>query len=241
MELETVALSPQEAVQRGAEGLVKYGTIFFPKTVRQASPTFHSTIGRVLYDASVRYAAFMVFRDGAKTTLLRIFTSQRIAYAISRTIMFVSISQAHSVLSVRWLKRQVEQNTRWASAFGLVKGDKGTDEWIEIVHTKQLDAEGKPIRINVLAAGITGQIRGFNIEDFRPDLIVCDDISNEEPTATEEQRLKYFDLFFNALANSLAPESEAPAAKMVLLQTPLNKMDIITQCEKDPEWFFLRF
>lgn len=224
-----VEVDPKEARRLGAQSLTAYGKIFFPRTFRQKSPEMHEAIGQALYGPS-RFNAFEVFRDGAKTTLLRVFTSQRIAYGISRTIMYVSISQPHSVFSLRWLKRQVEFNTKWAQCFGLKKGPKWSDEWIEIWH------EVEQCFITILAMGITGQIRGFNPDDYRPDLIIIDDILNEENTHTKEQRKKIEDLLFGALLNSLAPASEAPWAKAVFLQTPLHKEDAIETCMKDPEW-----
>jgi predicted phage terminase large subunit-like protein len=92
------------------------------------------------------------------------------------------------------------------------------------------------VPIRVIALGITGSVRGVNVDDYRPDLIVVDDPCDEENTATPEQRKKTADLFFGALAKSLAPASEAPLAKMVLLQTVLNEDDLISLTVKDPQW-----
>jgi hypothetical protein len=229
-----VLVSPRESIQLGAASLVSYGQLFFPKTFRQLSPDFHHEIGAQLYGPS-RYNAFEVFRDGAKTTLLRVYTSQRIAYGISRTVMYVSSSQGHSTFSLRWLKRQIEYNKSWAQLFGLRKGTKWTDEIIEIYH----GVEDTPITI--LAAGITGQIRGFNIDDYRPDLIICDDVQTDENVATLEQREKLKNTFFGALVNSLAPESDSPGAKIVLLNTPMIRDDLIETCMEMPQWHGQRF
>src|SRR3989304_9081112 len=208
---ELIGMSPQEAAQIGATSLTKYGKLFFPRTFRQESPPFHEKIGAALYGPD-RYNAFKVFRDGAKTTLLRTYASQRIAYGISRTIQYISVSQFHSMFSLRWLRRQVEYNKRWANTFGLRPGKKWTDEWLEIIHENETNADGSPGTITVLAMGITGQIRGFNPDDFRPDLQILDDILNEENTATPEQRQKIDGLVFGAVLNSLAPASKVPLA-----------------------------
>ena len=234
---EQVAISPKEAVSLGAESLTKYGKLFFPRTFRQESPPFHEIVGAKLYSHD-RFNAFEIFRDGAKTSLLRVYTSQRIAYGISRTIGYVSISQAHSIHSVRWMRRQVMFNTKWANTFGLTSGSKWTDEWAEIkCHLiEDKDRPGQPIVITLLAMGITGQIRGFNPDDYRFDLLVIDDPLNEENTAPPDQRKKIDDLLFGALLNSLAPASEAPLAKAVFLQTPMDKNDAIEKCMSDPEW-----
>lgn len=212
----------------GDSGL--YCQSFFPHTFRQKIPRFHTDMWRMLESRANRYVAFMVFRGGAKTTTLRALTSKRIAYGTSRTIMFVSISQDHAVQSLAWLRKAVEFNQQWAQTYALQRGKKWTDEHIEI-HHGALD-----ITISVVAVGITGQTRGLNLNDYRPDLIVVDDPCDEENTATPEQRTKLDDRFFGALAQSLAPRSECPDAKMVLLQTPLNQIDLVNQCMKDKAW-----
>jgi len=239
---ELEAIGAKEAAQIGATSLTKYGHLFFPRTFRQKSPEMHEAIGRALYSQD-RLNAIEIFRDGAKTTLLRVYASQRIAYAISRTLMYVSVSQDHSKFSLRWLRRQVEHNKRWAQTFGLTPGNKWTDEWLEIRCNLVQDEyiPEMPVTITALAMGITGQIRGFNPDDFRPDLIIADDILNEENTATPEQRKKIEDLLFGALLNSLAPATEVPTAKMVYLQTPFNKEDSAEKCQRDPQWHPQRF
>lgn len=235
-------VSLEEAISLGATNLITYGRLFHPKTMRQDSPEFHYAIGQVLYSPA-RLCAFEVFRDGAKTSLLRVFTAQRVAYGISRTIMYVSSSQTHSAFSVRWLRRQVEYNKVWAQTFGLSKGDKWTDEVAEIkqsvpnLETGEMDV----IVITVLAMGITGQIRGFNLDDYRPDLIIADDIQTEENIGTPEQRVKTSALFHGALVNSLAAATDMPTAKLVLLQTPMHTEDIIETCLKDPGWVSARY
>lgn len=233
--LDQLPIPAAEAIRMGATSLVTYGKLFFPKTFRQDSPGFHDEIGWALMNPANRQVAIEVFRDGAKTTLLRAFTSQRIAYGISRTILFVSASQGHSILSLRWIKRQVEHNRLWASTFQLRKGGKWTDDHVEIIHGTE------EIPITLLALGITGQLRGFNIDDYRPDLIICDDTSTDETAGSAEQRKKEAGLVFGALLNSLSPASESPNAKAVILDTPKSKFDLIEGCEKDPDWKFFRF
>lgn len=203
---------------------------FFPKTVRQKSAPFHRDIWDVLDNSNHRQIAFEVFRDGAKTSLLRLFAAKRIAYGYSRTIMIVSASQAHSIRTVRWLRRAIEYNRLFAQFYGLKKGAKWTDDELEIHHTIL------GFTITIIAVGITGQTRGINIDDYRPDLIIVDDVDDEETTSTLEQRLKTEERFFGAILNSLTPASENPEAKIVVLQTSLHKEDLINKIHSDPTW-----
>ena len=203
---------------------------FFPRTYRQDFPVYHDDMVSVLEDAAHRYVAFKMFRGSAKTTRLRTFTAKRMSYGISKTILFVSNAQKHAGYSLKWIKKQIDFNTKWASTFKLRRGDIWNDEQLEIIHG--ID----DYVINILALGITGQIRGINLDDFRPDLILIDDPDNEETTNTPEQREKTSDLVFGALGKSLAPPTESSNAKMVLAQTPFNEFDLITGCERDPSW-----
>jgi hypothetical protein len=231
----TQQISISDAVLLAAEDSEFYGRFFFPKTCRQKSPPYAAELDEVLDNTTDRHVSAMIFRGGAKTTKLRLYMSKRVAYSISRTILVVGKSQEHAARSVGWLKRQVEFNTLWSQTFGLRKGSKWADSEIDIYH----GADDVPIRI--VAIGITGSVRGLNIDDYRPDLIIVDDPCDEENTATPEQREKIADLFFGALDKSLAPRSEAPMAKMVLLQTVLNDEDLISLTAKDPSWRTLVF
>jgi hypothetical protein len=196
---------------------------------------FHRQIWDLLDSPEDQYIGIEVFRGGAKTTLARANISKRIAYGISRVILPVSASLAHASRTVRWLRRQVEENKKWTTTFKLRKGSKWTDEELEIVN------ETAECSIYVLAVGITGQIRGVNLDDYRPDFILADDPCDEENSGTKEQRKKTAGLFFGALAPGLAPRSEIRHSKMALLQTSLDKEDLINSAHMDPQWRTVKF
>ena len=227
MEEEGIEIS--ELIQLCAVDSWLFGRVFFPKTLRQDSPEFHREMDKRL-DGPSRQVAFMIFRGGAKTTKVRVYMAKRISYAISRTILIVGKSQDHARRTVEWLMKQVEFNKFWSQTYGLQKGAKWTGEEIELWHS------AAEVTIRIIALGITGSTRGINVDDYRPDLILVDDPCDEENTATEEQRSKTEDLLLGSLKNSLAPASESPLAKIVLLQTLLNKNDVISKCHEDPAW-----
>lgn len=233
-EVPIIDLTAKEVIQLATQDNYFYEKHFFPETVRQPSPAFHRQMDEKLWGGN-RQVAFKVFRDGAKTTKLRLFTSKRIAYGISRTILYVSNSQDHSVKSLDWIKRKVEFNRKWSETFGLRPGGKWTAEEIEIVN------ELAGCSIWIKAVGITGQLRGFNIDDHRPDLIVVDDADNEETAGNDAQRQKTEELFFGALMRSLVPTTENPNAMAVVLQTPINNGDLIDRITQDGQWETLEF
>lgn len=237
-------LSPDEMVKLGAVDNEFFCKQFFPKTARQPSAPFHATLWEHLEDPRKRFLNMVCFRDSAKTSILRMFTGKRIAYATSRTILYVSSSEAHATRSVQWIRSRLEEKVGrdgskhrepLAQVFDLRPGKKWTDTELEIFH----GVETQPIWL--LGVGITGNIRGINFDDYRPDLIVLDDILTDENGATKEQRDKITDLVTGALKNSLAPASEAPNAKLVMLNTPQAKGDVVDLASQDSEWFTARF
>lgn len=219
-----------ELAELCAQDTELFGRTFFPQTFRQKTPEFHREILRDLDNPRYQFQAEEVFRGGGKTTLLRVFTAKRISFGVSRTILFVSETIDQSIESLKWLKERLHFNKLWVDFFGLERGKR----WSETV----IEVKSRPLghTTTVIAKGITGQTRGVNIDDYRPDLIVVDDPCDFDNTASPEQRKKTSQLFFGALAPSLAPRSECPEATMVLLQTALHAEDLISSCHLDPEW-----
>lgn len=227
MSTDVIHLSLEDAIRKSAESLVIFGHTFLGRSFRQTSPTFHYDMSDDLLTPGNRLVAFKVFRGGAKTSIARAHAAFKPAYGLGNVGMIVSHDAAHAYRTSRWLMKQVEYNKLYANTFGLRKGSKWTPEWFEIINTK-LD-----LVYSYVAMGITGSIRGVNLDDFRPDYILCDDILDPENVATVEQRKKVEDAFFGGLLRSLSPASESPLAQMVLLQTPLDQADVISRAEQD--------
>lgn len=201
---------------------------FFKKAFRQSSPNFARHLWSILDAPQYRMVNAQLFRGASKTTRLRAFTAKRIAYAISRTILYVGKSEDHAVKSINWIKQQVEFNPLYSQLFQLSPGEKWRGDEAQIKHGVE------DCNIWIKGLGVTGSIRGINFDDFRPDLIVIDDMLDEENTATPEQREKLDALLYGALMNGLAPQSENPNAKLVFLQTPLNRDDQSSRAARDP-------
>lgn len=224
-----------EIVRLAAVNPDLYEHVFFPKTVRQSNAPGHLQMWSLLDDPRKRLVQLRCFRGSAKTTKLRLFTSKRIAFSVSRTILYVGLSEAHAIRSIQWLRSAVERNKLWAGAFGLRPGRKWSDTEIEIYNA----LDERPIWI--LGVGITGSLRGINFDDYRPDLIILDDVIDDENSGTMEQREKTSRLIMGALKESLAPTTEEPNAKMVMAQTPLHAEDASAEALKDPQWSTFTF
>lgn len=230
-----ISLSPSELVKLAAIDDDIYCRTFFPKTFRRKSPPFAQEIADAFQNPSITFLNIIAARGFAKTTRARVFTSKSIAYGESNTILYLGSSEPAALRSIRWLKAHVEKNKKWAGTFGLTRGDKWSENEIEIRH----HLLRQPIWVIGLGIESTG-IRGINFGgeegDWRPDLIVCDDILQDENSATEAQRKKLSDLILSAVKNTLISPVEKPNRKMVILNTPQHRDDFCQQAKTDPEF-----
>lgn len=222
--------SADDLVKIGAKSPDLFYQIFFPRTVRQKSAPFHLQMDAALEDASKRLVQLRMFRGSAKTSRLRMYTARRVAYGLARTTLYLGASEGHAIRSIRWIKSQVEKNKVFSSVFGLRPGSKWQESEIEIV------SETTGLVTWILGAGITGNIRGINFDDYRPDTIILDDVLTDENAATEEQREKYVDLILGAVRGSLAPVADDPNAKLVMAQTPIALDDASDRAAKSAQW-----
>jgi hypothetical protein len=238
-------LAPDELIKLCAIDNILFEKTFFPKAARQESAPFHADWWQHLENPKLRYLNLVCFRDSAKTTKLRMYTAKRIAYGLSRTILYIGASEKHAIRSIRWIKARIEEKRgaggvmrkeQLAQVFDLRQGSKWTDEEIEVFH----GLDTTPIWM--LGVGVTStQLRGINFDDFRPDLIVVDDALTDENGATSDQREKLNDTIMGSVKGSLAPASEMPNAKLVMLNTPQAHGDIVELAEQDPEFFTARY
>lgn len=238
------SITTEELVKLCAVDTELYAMSFFPQTFRQKSPAFACEMWKPMEDPNVRLVNLIAFRGSSKTSRARIFASKRIAYGISRTILYIGVSESKAIESVNWIRNRVDRNHKWRQTFGLERGQKWEETQIEIKHTlfredgKPQDPKSPspPMTIRVLASGVTGSLRGLNIEDYRPDLIIVDDPQNDETASAEVQRKKLEDLILGAVRNSLAPPTDEPNAKMLMLITPQHSEDISQKAAASTQW-----
>lgn len=232
---EVEAASVEEVVKHAAIDSIFFSRHFFPKAFRQEPAPFHPDLWALLDDPDSRYVNIQVMRGGAKTTIARAYMAKRIAYGISRTILYIGASEQKTIDSIDWVKQQVERNKLYATTFGLQKDRPWTGDRAKIAHR----LEG--FNVWMVGIGITGSVRGLNIEDHRPDLIIVDDVISDGNSATADQRRKVTELILGAVKESLAPRSEVPDAKMVIINTPQDFEDLSQTALTDSQFRSARF
>lgn len=148
---------------------------------------FHKEMFRFTEDKSLALINITAFRGSAKST---IFTQSFPIWAMTgklqkKFILIVSQTQQQAKLHLTNIKRELENNA-------LLKSDIGpfqeiTDEWnsMSIVIPKY--------NTRISAISTDQSMRGVRHRQYRPDLIILDDIEDLASVKTKEQRDKTYD------------------------------------------------
>jgi predicted phage terminase large subunit-like protein len=147
---------------------------------------FHSEMFSLTENNDLRLAVLVAFRGSGKSTLM---TLSYPIWAITgvqqkKFVLIVSQTQAQAKLHMANIKRELEDNE-------LLKADIGpfeeiSDEW----GSNSIVISKYEARITV--ASTEQSIRGLRHGQYRPDLVICDDVEDLNSVKTREARDKTF-------------------------------------------------
>ena len=159
-------------------------TIYFHHYIGYSFAPFHQEMFGITEDDLLRLAVIVAFRGSGKSTLMSL--SYHI-WAITgrqqkKFILIVSQTQTQARLHLANIKRELETNE-------LLKNDIGPfqeigDEWgSNTIVLSNFDA-----RITI--ASTEQSVRGIRHGQYRPDLVICDDVEDLNSAKTREGRDK---------------------------------------------------
>lgn len=119
-------------------------------------------------------------------------TLHAVLYGYKHYCILISDSSDQAEEFLENIKTELEENADIIEDFGILKGNK---VWRSGVILTKTD-------IKVEAIGSGKKIRGRHHRNWRPDLIVLDDIENDENVNTPEQRKKLKSWFDKAVSKA---------------------------------------
>src|SRR3990167_1528252 len=174
-----------------------------------AQPT---TLNRVL---------FMAPRGFGKSYICSVMLPMWLAlYKKKQDIFIVSSTISLGKELLRKVRNELENNERIISDFGEQKSDKWTEEMLVLRNGAVIRAKG----------------RGFQIRGFRPDMVVCDDLEDEEVIYSKDQRDKLEVWFFRTLLPALKPRQQ-----LLYVGTKLHQFALIAKLEQKEEFLVRRW
>jgi len=166
--------------------------VYFSHYVKYAIAEFQKDIFRITEDLTNRLAVIVAFRGSGKSTLVTF------SYALwsilgvqqKKFVLLICQTQAQAKQHMANLKYELEHNTLLRSDLGPFREDVGGDgQWA----ISSLVFQNTGARIMI--ASMDQSIRGIRHHQYRPDLIILDDIEDMNSTKTKEGRDKLFDWF----------------------------------------------
>ncbi len=151
---------------------------------------FHKELYQILL--TTKRGAVAAPREHAKSTVVSLFfVLYCICYKLRKFIVLISDTLPQSRLLLNAIKVEMEGNDALIADFGnLVNDGKWGEEDI-------LTTTG----IRIVARGAGQSLRGLRQRMFRPDLVICDDLENDENVDNPESRAKLQRWFKNVVLN----------------------------------------
>lgn len=213
---------------------IVWGQLFFPHHFRMKSPGFHYT----MISSAIKHQRLAVAapRESAKSTILVfLYPFHQIIFKKKRFILIVSNTFKKAAMHLDSIKKELAENELFKKSF------KGL--------TFVRDAEGDTIfrhadgfQTLVLCKGVDqiGSVRGVKFGAYRPDLILCDDIEDDELVRNIERRVELHRNYDEALV----PAGEKGNCQFIAVGTILHDdCQLAKLVSKDhyPEYFKLFF
>lgn len=171
------------------------------------------------------------YRGAAKTTLVgRLFSLWQMLRGAKRYTIIISSTLDLAKESIDLLKTELEDNANLIIDFNIKQGSVWTNEEIVFSIGENL------CKIKSFGAG--KKIRGTNFLSFRPDLIICDDIENDENVESKTQRDKLYHWFNKAI---LKLPSRLMPFNIIIIGTTLHYDSLLTRLEKREDFKSFNF
>ncbi|CUU88034.1 Phage protein [Campylobacter hyointestinalis subsp. hyointestinalis] len=195
--------------------------------------------------AKNRNLLFKAYRGAAKTTLIsRLWVLFNTAVkAKKRNVIIISATINLSRKTLEFIKNELEENELFVRDFGIVKGEKWTEDEIVFYACDQdnanLSSKPKMLAFKISAYGAGKKIRGENWRSFRPDLIIGDDLENDENVKTKAQRDKMYEWFEKVVMK--LPARDDNTHNIIVVGTTLHHDSLLSRLEARRDFLTLSF
>tara|TARA_R110002167_G_scaffold173843_2_gene372473 strand:- start:1338 stop:2903 length:1566 start_codon:yes stop_codon:yes gene_type:complete len=190
----------EEALRLASKDLISFGKLFLSDDfMRSETPFFHYEVADVIDDKQVKQVAIIIPRGHGKTVLTKASMLKDFIFCPKDDFLFyawVSATQKLSVGNMDYIKHHLEYNDKIKYYFGSLRGNKWTEEDIELTNGCKL----------ISKSNVSG-IRGGAKLHKRYDLIVLDDFEHEANTITREARDKNANLVTAVVYPALEPHT----------------------------------
>ncbi len=196
-------------------------SIYLNHYIKYPFAPFHSEMFALTEDNDLNLSVLVAFRGSAKSTIMSL------SYPIwaivgqqqKKFILILSQTQTQAKLHMANIKRELESND-------LLKADIGpfeeiSDEW----GSNSIVISKYGARITIASA--EQSVRGLRHGEYRPDLVICDDVEDLNSVKTREGR----DKTFNWLVGEILPIGDQ-GTKIIIVGNLLHEDSLLMRLRK---------
>jgi hypothetical protein len=162
---------------------------------KRITPDFHFNIIDRLHERTTKPALIVGYRGCAKTTRAEEAVALMAGFREFHNGLILGSSERLAMKRLRVIRRIIEKNPRFKAVFGDLVGQPWHDTqlWLNT-------------GISITAMGKGQSIRGTKDDDFRPDLVLADDIEDDESVRTDAGRNKIQGWFLGEVMQAMDRE-----------------------------------
>jgi len=206
-----------------------FGMLFMPHHFSRPFTGVHREIFRILDDDSIKRAVIVAPRAIGKTTLIsNTYPLKRMLYRDSRFIIMMGASADTAMEQTENMKAELGTNERIRAVFGKVVSDSvSKEEWNVWFTDDQVGAK-------VLPRGAGQKVRGRKYRQYRPDLILVDDLENDKNIKSELMREDVKKWFFSSLMN--LTDVYGDTGRIIVVGTIMHQDSLLSNLLELPDW-----
>lgn len=218
----------------GENSILDFARIYFPHYMTHQSPAFHEDICKILKDISNHRSGKLAVaapRGYAKSTIVDFFyVIWSICYSKEHFIVILSATARQAQGLLYGISKQLQTNDMLLSDFPEVFS---TDAKTKTKQTKDDIITSNDIKITALGAG--QDFRGIKHNEYRPTLIILDDVDSAENTYGAQSRENIFNWFTQVVLKLGVLQGLNIIAVGTLLHTN-SLLSRLTRKEEFPGW-----
>jgi phage terminase large subunit-like protein len=197
--------------------------IYLARYVKKPTADFQREMFKLLSDKKLDFIVITAFRGSGKSTICTTsFPIQSIISGKSHNIIIASQTQLQARAHLADIKAELESNELLANDLGPFK--EQSDQWGAYALTfKDYDAR-------IMCISTETAVRGIKYKEYRPDLIILDDIEDINSTRTKEARDKIHAWF----TGEIIPLGN-PDTKIIVLGNFLHEYSLVGRLRMEIE------
>lgn len=205
--------------------------IIFPEIFYSPFSTLHQQIFDLI-NSGHKKIAIAAPRGIGKTSIARAVVMRSILFHLHNFIVYLSNSATSAEMQTENIKRDLLSNSHVRSLFGNIKEAIGSDKEMDESFSKSAwTAYGDCF---ILPRGAGQQVRGLNWSNFRPQLVIIDDLEDKNEIRSEENRKKLKEWFHSDLMKT--EDRYSKGCIFIYIDTVKHEDSLLVDLLNSPEW-----